>query len=789
MVNFNKKLGLKGLCLLFIISFIVAVYGLSFSYHSFITPKSSQGEFQNISGDGWLTNKSQIELRNLSEKFNKIKLTFNAWRPDGANANIAVNVCGNEVGRFAVQDDTPKTLTLRGACQPRVVTFTMLNPIRASENDSREIGAQLISAKVTSRLGVVFVNYKYILVATIMIFALTVSFYYALFYNYSILISLIVPIISLVLFYHTDNFDLRKMYSLSTFVFWFVSGIALYNCCFKNKNNADMYDSNNKNLFFTILLTLVIVAGALIRIYNIDFGLPLNFHPDEVPKVNAVERMHAKLLRGAPNPFDPEYFLHPSLLLYSSYLMGTILRLLNFSGDFREITCLGGRLVSFFAGVISIYVVYYIARRLFTRMTGLMAAIFLAFSPLHITCSRYLKEDSLLVCFFLLTVAFIIKSVKDNKIRYYFVAAIMAGMSCSTKYTGLLSVGLLCSAPFFANKSFSLIPNGRYLKYLFLVLLLVPITFVTFTPYSVLNYQKFSEDFESERVHAQKGHTVVITANSEYWMYHFRESITPNFSYPLACLSLLGLGFLLRRRRMEDLYLVGLFFFFYIPIEYVKSKPAPQPERYILPCIPFLTVAGAEMIRSLSKVKSAYISWLIFIIALFFPLNRSVNLARELKPDTRELMADWINKNIPKGSTICIDWKRYGPYLNEDDYDIKYILRAKIIPKLYVPALKKSEYDYLVLSSLFYDRYFSQPADKALRQRFRDVFRDIPIINEIRASSGTNAFHNPTLTIFSLKQEDIKKHEQDLELKREGKIKETNNDKISNFFTKSWRRW
>ena len=789
MVNIDRELGFKNLLIILIVSFIVSVYGLSFSYHDFITKKSSQGEFQDISGDGWITEKSKIEFRNLSPKFNKLELTFNPWRPDGTRAGIVVKVCDNEVGRFAVEDNFPKTVSLNGTCEPRVVSFSLLNPVRAGENDSREIGAQLESVRVTSKIKAVIVDYKYVLISTIMIFALTVVCYFALFYNFSFFTSLIVPLLTLFLFSKTQNFDLRKMYSLITFLFWFISGIAIFNRFFRNKNSNFIGDSDNKNLFFVIAISLVVIAGAAIRIYNIDFGLPLNFHPDEVPKVNAIERMHAKFVQGLPNPFDPEYFLHPSLLLYSTYLMGTILKFLNFAGDFRELTCLGGRLVSFFAGVLSIYLVYYIGKKLFTKMTGLMAAMFLAFSPLHITCSRYLKEDSLLVCFFLLTVVFIIKSVKENKIRYYFVAAIMAGMSCATKYTGLLSIGLLFSAPFFANKEFSLIPNGRYFRYFFLVILLVPITFITFTPYSVLNFDKFSEDFESERVHAQKGHTVVITANSEYWMYHFRESITPNFSYPLACLTILGLGFLLRRRRMEDLYLVGLFFFFYIPIEYVKSKPAPQPERYILPCIPFLTVAGAEIIRVISRTKGAFVAYLLFFATLFFPFNRSINLASELKPDTRELMADWINKNVPKGSTICIDWKRYGPYLNENDYNIKYILRAKIIPKLYVPALKNSEYDYLVLSSLFYDRYFSQPADKALRQRFRDVFRDIPILKEISAKSGTNAFHNPTLTIFSLKEDDIKAHEEKLKLKREGKISETNNDKLSNFFTKTWRRW
>ena len=44
-------------------------------------------------------------------------------------------------------------------------------------------------------------------------------------------------------------------------------------------------------------------------------------------------------------------------------------------------------------------------------------------------------------------------------------------------------------------------------------------------------------------------------------------------------------------------------------------------------------------------------------------------------------------------------------------------------------------------------------------------------------------------SIDFLKEDDIKAHEEKLKLKREGKISETNNDKLSNFFTKTWRGW
>lgn len=789
MDNFSNNLGIKNIIIFFILSFIFALYGLSFSYHREITPRTSEGEFKDIGGDGWITSNSKMEFKNLSSNGNKIELKFNPWRPDGATPMMIVKVCGEKIGEFAVVDDKPKKMPLIGSCEPKVVEFNVLNPMRAGNNDSRQIGAQLYSVKITSKVFATIVEKKFIIITTILIFLLSLVTYYAFFNHFSVYLAVISPLVCFLLLSNIDNFELRKMYSFFTICFWSFLGVALSRISFHHKKYSYVNDNSsfNVNIFYSIVIFVIIGVGVAIRLWNIDFGLPLNFHPDEVPKVNAIERMYAKLVQGRPNPFDPEYFLHPSMLLYSTYLMGAIVRFFNPTGDFREMTCLAGRFVSCLGGTASIYLTYYIARRLFTPMVGIISASFLAFSPLHITCSRYLKEDALLVFFFLACVAFLIKSVQENEIKYYFISSIMAGFACATKYTGILSVIVVCSAPWLRSASF--FPDKRFLKWMFVVLLFIPLTFIAITPYSIINSQKFLEDFESERVHAAKGHTVVITASSEYWTYHFRESILPNFKYLFTALTLLGFGFLVKRKRIEDLYLITLILLFYIPIEYVKSKPAPQPERYILPCIPFLAIAGAEFIRILSLSKYRCLSILLFVLALFFPLKASINYAKEITPDTRELMASWIEKNIPKGSTICIDWKRYGPYLNEKDYNIKYILRAKIIPKLYVPSLKESEYDYLVLSSLFYDRYFSQPANKALRQRFRDVFRDIPIVKEIRSKEGTNAFHNPTLTIFSLKKDDVKAHEEQLKLVRQGSEKYTDNEKKSNFFSKIWRKW
>ena len=57
---------------------------------------------------------------------------------------------------------------------------------------------------------------------------------------------------------------------------------------------------------------LVALAFAL-RLWNLRFGLPDWYHPDEPRKAGIVLRM----ARGDP---DPGYFYHPSFMLYASAL-------------------------------------------------------------------------------------------------------------------------------------------------------------------------------------------------------------------------------------------------------------------------------------------------------------------------------------------------------------------------------------------------------------------------------------------------------------------------------------
>ena len=490
---------------------------------------------------------------------------------------------------------------------------------------------------------------------------------------------------------------------------------------------------------------IILAIGTALRFYALNFGLPHNYHPDEIPKVNAVMRMYQQ------GSLDPDYFLHPSLLLYSTYFSNYLFHLFGAEGDFQQTAFLAGRTVSAIAGSLSVFLVYLTAKEVFQKRTALLASCLLAVAPIHITCSRYLKEDSLLVFFILLTTYFSLLALRKNSIRFLCLAGLTAGLSASTKYSGALSCSILVFIPWM--KSGKLLPDRKLFIGLCIASLFSVAGFLAATPYSILNSAKFLKDVGYESRHMSKGHTTAVDAWSQYWMYHLSRSILLGTGLLLIIAGMFKTGIIFGRKNLKELFLVALLFMFYLSAEYVKSKPAPQPERYILPCIPFLVIIAAALFEDFNAVvKKRIFHYVCIFILAFSPLKRSLELASELKYDTRVQMSDWINQNIPAGAKFLTDRRAYAPLLDNAKYTSQQLSGSNILQDLDVKRLRKMEFDYLIISSLFYGRYFTEPnVEPITRQRIRDLSKYFQEVKVIESAHGSYGFHNPKLILLSLK--------------------------------------
>lgn len=761
-----------------ILSLGATIYGLGLSYESFLTPKHALDRFSGIHPDSWIEDGASISLPDLAPFGNRFSISLKSWRPNtNAPAHFRVSVCGEQRGEFLVEKDGPFTLSANGSCEPRRIDIDVVNPVVVSEKDKRELGAQLQSLTVTSRFGVPLVSVRYAALVFLALMALWFIYEVALARLGFSWVALLLPVFATYFLGDLVNFNFARAGALWVLIASFGLGVLFSERYLRQSSGLDGREGDLSPRLSCALIAIIVLIGGVLRAYGLGFGLPSNYHPDEVPKVNAIMRMVDQ------GNLDPQYFLHPSLLLYSSFGLNKIFHFFGMSGTFRETAFFAGRCVSATAGTLSVYLLYRAAAYLFNRRVGLISSVLFAVFPLHVTCSRYMKEDALLLFFVLLALVITLKAVYEERPRLLILAGFVSGVSASSKYSGMLTILIVGAAPWL--KSRTLLPDWRYFFHACIAGAVAPIGFILCTPYSVITPDKFLKDFNSERHHMERGHTIPFDAWSQYWTYHYWRSIVPGVGIVAAVLSVVAAGALICLWEIEGLFVIGLLAMFYLPAEWVKAKPAPQPERYILPCLPFIALACAVLLERLKKTSIKPLVPLLFVAAFLVPAIRTAELASEVPNDTRDQMSQWMIDNLPHGSTVLLDWKPYCPRFWHDEFKVVWVPRATILNNLSIENLKSSNGDYLVLSSLFYDRYFSQPnLDPALRERFREVFGRVPIIKEFVPKYGTYGFNNPSLTLFSLKKEDFARLESEIEEQRQGKREKISNEEFKAF---PWR--
>ena len=777
------------LTLLAVACALSAFIGLGISYYRLILPNAAHGEIRGISGDGWIQDGAQIRMNDLAQRGNRVVLSLDPGpRPASSGiAELEISVCGVAQTVLPVSKAADFEISLRGDCEPRLLNISVKNPYIPSDRDQRKLGVQLRSAAIGSRLIFPILRLDLLASVTAALFVLSVLLFLTGTSPLWRLCSILAPTLGALIIANSDGLDLGKPYAL--WLFSISSALGFFLAAYfgtrvlsphKRSFKSSLSEDVRQPLGMLLIAAAITVFGGGLRLYGLSFGLPSNFHPDEVPKINAIMRMVDN------GDLNPRYFLHPSLLLYCTYFLNKLFHLFGMEGSFRETAFLAGRTVSAIGGTLSIFLTYCIGRRVFSAQVGLIAAALLAVFPLHVTCSRYMKEDALLLAFVLAATLAMLKGAQERKAVWIFVAAFLCGCSASVKYSGLVTGALLLAAPWI--KSQSIEPDARTLKIVLLALPLVAVGFVACSPYIVLDYPTFRKDFGSEAHHMMRGHTTTIDAWSQLWMYHLSRSIIPGTNFFVALLGIVGLAMLLYRRRAEDLFVVYMLLMFYMPAEWVKAKPAPQPERYILPCLPFLALALAEFLRITWRSSARALVPILMLVAILLPLKRSIALASEIKDDTRDRMATWMSQNLAHGSSVLLDWKPYAPRFFNNEFNITYVPRAYIMTELEIDSLRKSGKEYLVLSSLWWGRYCTMPnSAPAYRQQFRDLFTNVPIVHQTESSEGTYGFHNPILTLFSLKAEDFERLAEENRRKTAGEIAQTSNDKIAPFECKqSW---
>lgn len=416
-----------------------------------------------------------------------------------------------------------------------------------------------------------------------------------------------------------------------------------------------------------MLLFLVLALALGFRLWGVSFGLPSLFDPDEpLFVVNGVKLLKEQTL-------NPGWFGHPATTTFYAlalidigvYAWGALAGLWASPEEFTRflytdptLLFLPGRLFIVACGLGCIATTFVLARRLFGLSVAAAAALFLALSPLHIEYSQIIRSDMTASLFMLLSLLSATGMTNGSR-KHAILAGVMAGLACASKWpAALIIVVPIClsltgmsqpGSSFRARVTEAAIVGFSSLAALFIV-----------SPYLLLDWQTVVANLGSEgrTQHAgATGGTVI-----ENFLWYIKGPLVDAFGLPLLLLSVVGIGAASRDRRHVIFLLIPTFLFMAL-----ISSRALIWARWVVPILPLLAILSAiaffALLNQITPTRIRFMSGVVAMVLLAGNLAFSARLrAIERTHDTRDLAADWVIRNVPRGNSILIEHIAYRLY-------------------------------------------------------------------------------------------------------------------------------
>jgi hypothetical protein len=409
-------------------------------------------------------------------------------------------------------------------------------------------------------------------------------------------------------------------------------------------------------------LLLILAIGFLLRIVPIWFGLPYPMaRPDEETALG-----HAiAVMRGDLNP---QFFHWPSLTFYvfgGVFALVSSLRSLWGAGElpFDGLVLIGRGLVALL-GTLSIYALFRLARTFADAVTAVIAAALFAVAMLHVRESHFAMTDVLMTLLVLVSLMLLLRvaaqppsdrGLPDGAVRWCALAGLIAGLATSTKYNAAAvaaSMAALQLAWVAARPRLALSPRAWMPAIAFGAAMAAG--FLVATPYAVLDYPKFSEDFRFNFEHLSEGHAGLNLGRG--WIYHLRYSLPHGVGPAAFIAALVGLVPFVRRHGRAAWILGGFAGGFYL----VVGSGYTVFYRYVLPLIPLLCLVAAvgvvvvvERVQAWTGCSRRAAFTTILLIALGPALVQAVWFDAVLaRTDTRVLAARWLASQVQPDDSV-----------------------------------------------------------------------------------------------------------------------------------------
>ncbi|MFQ5641614.1 MAG: ArnT family glycosyltransferase [bacterium] len=426
-------------------------------------------------------------------------------------------------------------------------------------------------------------------------------------------------------------------------------------------------------------LVLLLAAAFIVRFTGIWYGLPDLFNSDEPFNVaNA-------LSFGAKRSLEPTYFVYPTLysylllVVYTFYfaagkLFGAFDGVLDFGlAYFLNPTGLFfiGRLVSVFLGVFTIWLVYRIGERYFSKQAGLLAAALLAASVTHVDMSHWILVEPAVACSATLALYFILRLYKrKGRVKECILAGIFVGLAISTKYNaGFVLIPLFVAVGMvFKSDPWKLF--SRFAICGFCVLG----GFLLASPYWLFSFSAFLYEFKYTVSHMSTG--MVGHSSDIPLAWPVIEVLLKDWTVGVVFIA--GLIYVFFQKRRKQLLLMT----FALPTLLVVGLWSRTGVHYLIPVFPALALLAALFLLEINAlVKNETVKISLLLILFMPPVIKIVYQdLRLMQKDSRAIAKEWIEHNIPAGSVIAYENYVYGPNLFDPRRFLNNEFESRLLP-------------------------------------------------------------------------------------------------------------
>jgi YYY domain-containing protein len=433
-----------------------------------------------------------------------------------------------------------------------------------------------------------------------------------------------------------------------------------------------------ENALSSLILTAAVLGGGALRLFNLNWDQGYLFHPDERMILMTIGGLKLPwppdlaVLLSPESPLNPHFFAYGSLPLYLLKAVAHVLAFFQANlSDFEHIRLIGRGISGIFdTGLILL--VFLLGKTLFDRRVGLLAAVFVAFTVLHIQLSHFYTVDTLLTFFIMLAMLCAVQVMRRGSLGASAWMGICLGLALATKVSVAplaLTAGvawLLWVARGERPAGYRGHPWRRGMAGVALAGVLALVVFVIGEPYAVLDWENFIKRIVEEsnmvRGIADLPYTRQYIGTPAY-LYQIWNTIVWGMGIPLGIVAFGGLGWAVirgvARRRNEELLLLSWVLIYFL----ITGSFMVKFLRYMLPLVPFLCLLGAAALVSLkdwlasrgwkwSRGVLPGIAALVVLPTILYAVA-FVNIYAQTHPWIQ--ISEWIYANLPSNSVLATE--------------------------------------------------------------------------------------------------------------------------------------